>query len=198
MDKIRIIFEIANNHQGSVSHFKNILEDIYNSSLPYKNFFEFFVKFQFRDLPNFIDQTIDPRSNKHISRFKETSLTLEEWEIIFHSVRDKGFKIMVTPFDEVSVSKALALNVDELKIASCSSTEWSLLKAVVKTNKYLTISTGGRNLREIDDIYSYLAHIIPGKFTIMHCCGIYPAPIDNLNLQSITKFKKRYPLASVC
>ena len=197
MDKIRIIFEIANNHQGSVSHFKNILEDIYNSSLPYKNFFEFFVKFQFRDLPNFIDQTIDPRSNKHISRFKETSLTLEEWEIIFHSVRDKGFKIMVTPFDEVSVSKALALNVDELKIASCSSTEWSLLKAVVKTNKYLTISTGGRNLREIDDIYSYLAHIIPGKFTIMHCCGIYPAPIDNLNLQSITKFKKRYPLASV-
>ena len=92
---------------------------------------------------------------------------------------------MVTPFDEISVNTALALNVDELKIASCSSTEWSLLQAVVMTNKYVTISTGGRNLREIDDIYSYLAHIIPKNSIIMHCCGIYPAPIDNLNLESI-------------
>lgn len=197
MSKIRIIFEIANNHQGSLTHFKNILEDIYNSTILYKDSFEFFVKFQFRDIPNFIDQTIDPSSNKHISRFKETTLTSQEWEIIFQLVREKGFKIMVTPFDEISVKKALASNVDELKIASCSSTEWSLLQAVVTTNKYITISTGGRNLREIDDIYSYLAHIIPGKFTIMHCCGIYPAPIDNLNLETISKFKKRYPLASI-
>ena len=155
MSKIKIIFEIANNHQGSVSHFKNILEDIYNSTTIYKDQFEFFVKFQFRDIPNFIDQTIDPNSNKHISRFQETTLTLQEWETIFQLVRNKGFKIMVTPFDEISVKKALALNVDELKIASCSSTEWSLLQEVVMTNKYVTISTGGRNLREIDDIYSY-------------------------------------------
>lgn len=197
MEKIRVIFEIANNHQGSIAHFNKILEDIYKESLPYKNLFEFLVKFQFRDIPTFIDKTIDPDSNKHIARFQETILSLNEWKEIFSLVKKKGFKTMVTPFDERSVNQALELNIDELKIASCSCTEWSLLREVVNSNKYITISTGGRNLKEIDDIYSYLAHKIPNKFTIMHCCGIYPAPIESLNLNTIRKFKHRYPLASI-
>ena len=71
---MRIIFEIANNHQGKVSHFNKILYDIKNSVEPYKHQFEFCIKFQFRDIPTYIDSAIDPISNKHISRFKETIL----------------------------------------------------------------------------------------------------------------------------
>tara|TARA_B100001989_G_C24550515_1_gene474205 strand:- start:2136 stop:3665 length:1530 start_codon:yes stop_codon:yes gene_type:complete len=194
---MRIIFEIANNHQGKISHFNKILNDIEKSTEPYKEKFEFCIKFQFRDIPTFIDSTVDPNSNKHITRFKETTLKKNEWEDIIKSVKEKGFKTIVTPFDEASVQKAIDLKIDEFKIASCSSTEWTLLKKVVDSGKYVTISTGGRNIEEIDDIYSYLAHLIPNKFTIMHCCGIYPAPPQNLNLNSITKFIKRYPLASI-
>ena len=51
--KIRIIFEIANNHQGSVDHFKKILDDIYVSTRKFLNEFEFLIKFQFRDIPTF-------------------------------------------------------------------------------------------------------------------------------------------------
>ena len=63
--------------------------------------------------------------------------------------------------------------------------------------KPLTISTAGRNLNEIDNIYSYLSRRMPNKFTIMHCCGIYPAPLKNLNLRFIPKMIKRYPLSSI-
>ena len=38
---------------------------------------------------------------------------------------------------------------------------------------------------------------MPNKFSIMHCCSIYPAQIEDLNLTTITKFRKRYPLASI-
>ena len=197
MKKIEIIFEIANNHQGSISHFKNILNNICNSIKGYEDFFNFKVKFQFRDLPTFIDEAIDPKSNKHIQRFKDTELTKENWLKIIKLVKSKGLKVMITPFDEVSVQKAIEFGVDEFKIASCSCTEWSLLKEVVRSKKPLTISTGGRNLTEVDKIYSYLASQISKKFTIMHCCGIYPAPSSSLNLNTIKKFIDRYPLANI-
>lgn len=195
--KYRVIFEIANNHQGLISHFQSILNDIVKSVDEYSDYFEFLVKFQFRNIPTFIDETIDPSSNKHIPRFLETQLKDDEWKNIFKMVHNNGLKVMVTPFDEISVSKALAYGADELKIASCSSTEWSLIEACALTKKNVTISTAGRNLNEIDNIYSYLARRIPNKFTIMHCCGIYPAPNKNLNLNFIPKMIKRYPSCSI-
>ncbi|MCR8538803.1 MAG: N-acetylneuraminate synthase family protein [Prochlorococcus marinus CUG1439] len=193
----RIIFEIANNHQGRLSHFEGILKDITSSINSYCDYFDFIVKFQFRDIPSFIDKTIDPNSNKHIPRFLETQLSDEDWKSIFELVHKNNLKVMVTPFDEASVAKAINYGVDELKIASCSSTEWSLIEACTLTKKPLTISTAGRNLNEIDNIYSYLSRKMPNKFTIMHCCGIYPAPLKNLNLSFIPKMIKRYPLASI-
>ena len=196
-EKIQIIFEIANNHQGSITHFERIFDDIYKNIKDFDDFFEFKIKFQFRNLETFIDKTINPNSNKHISRFTSTELDDNTWINIFNLVKKKGLKVMVTPFDEISVKKAIEFGIDEFKIASCSSTEWSLLKEVIKSNKNVTISTGGRNLTEIDNIYSHLAAQIPNKFTIMHCCGIYPAPINNLNLQTIKKFITRYPLAKI-
>ena len=147
-------------------------------------------------MKTFIDKSIDPNSNKHIQGLS-VQLSDESWIAIFNLVKNKGMKVMVTPFDEVSVKKAIKFGVDDFKIASCSCTEWSLIKEVINTKKNLTISTGGRNLTEIDNIYSHLAAQIPNNFTIMHCCGIYPAPIENLNLQTINKFIKRYPLAKI-
>ncbi len=196
-NKIRIIFEIANNHQGSVDHFKKILDDIYLSTRNYLDEFEFLIKFQFRDIPTFIDRTIDPLSNKHISRFNDTILTNDQWKEIINLVKEKEFTTLVTPFDEISVNKAIDLGIQEFKVASCSCVEWSLLREVVNSGKPVTISTGGRNLKEIDEIYSYFAHLIPNNFTLMHCCGIYPAPKQSLNLKSISKFKERYPLAKI-
>ena len=98
VSKVRIIFEIANNHQGSLNHFENILKDISKSVKNYHDNFEFLIKFQFRDIPTFIDQTIDPSTNKHISRFKDTQLSLDEWKIIFSLVKSSGFKLIITPF----------------------------------------------------------------------------------------------------
>ena len=91
---MRIIFEIANNHQGRIDHFNKILSDIKNSTQPYEKQFEFCIKFQFRDIPTFIDSTIDPSSNKHISRFKETILKKNEWKEIIKSVKAFTFLIV--------------------------------------------------------------------------------------------------------
>ena len=42
---MRIIFEIANNHQGKIDHFKKILNDIKKATKPYNQQFEFCIKY---------------------------------------------------------------------------------------------------------------------------------------------------------
>ena len=48
-----------------------------------------------------------------------------------------------TPFDNESLSWIEDLNIDIIKIASCSIDDWPLLRAVSKMNRKCIISTGG-------------------------------------------------------
>ena len=198
MDKQKIVFEIANNHQGSIEHFQDILHSIHAKIDSFKDIYQFVFKFQFRDLDSFINPNIKPESNKHISRFRGTRLSKDQFEKCFKLIRntDSAYKIMVTPFDEISIASAKELGVDYLKIASCSSNEWSLLEESVKYFDNVTVSTGGKNINEVDSIYSFMINrgLTPN---ILHCCAIYPAPEADINLSTISKFKKRYPKATI-
>ena len=95
-NKLRVIFEIANNHQGSQKHFESILNDILKAIDGYHELIEFAVKFQFRDLPTFIDETVNEKSNKHIKRFKETTLSDKEWQNIINLVKTNNFYYNIT------------------------------------------------------------------------------------------------------
>src|SRR5262245_54014147 len=70
-----IIFELANNHQGSLSLAFKIVEGLAECKKPYDALFDFAVKFQFRNIETFIDPGADPCSNKHIERFRSNQLT---------------------------------------------------------------------------------------------------------------------------
>jgi N-acetylneuraminate synthase len=54
-----------------------------------------------------------------------------------------GFLLCITPFDEESVMIAVEMEVDILKVASCSADDWPLLEAVARTGKPVIASTGG-------------------------------------------------------
>ena len=54
-----VIFEIANNHMGSVQHATAIIKKFYSLSRNYKNKIDFSVKFQYRDSKTFIHNTYE-------------------------------------------------------------------------------------------------------------------------------------------
>jgi sialic acid synthase SpsE/mannose-6-phosphate isomerase-like protein (cupin superfamily) len=192
-----IIFELANNHQGSLEHALKIVNGLEQLKKPHEEFFEFAVKFQFRDLDTFLDPASDPSSNKHIARFHSTQLDDFEWSSLTQAVRDKGFLPLTTPFDEQSVETASNLGFSTLKIASCSAQEWPLLQKACVFADDLIVSTAGLKLDEIDALYSYLRHECRGSFSILHCIGIYPAPLHDLQLSTIHRFIQRYPKARI-
>jgi N-acetylneuraminate synthase len=184
------IFEIANNHQGDVTHGINIIKAMGEIAKKYN--LNAAVKLQYRQLDTFIHPDFRKDTNaKHVGRFLSTELKNAEFLKLVEAIKSEGMISMCTPFDEASVDIIHDHNIDIIKIASCSADDWPLLEKIVKTHKPIIASTGGLSLFEIDNLVSYLGNR-DSNFAILHCVGIYPSPNEVLNLNFISKLKKRY------
>ncbi len=185
------IFEMANNHQGSVEHGVRIIKEM--AAIARKHGVKAGVKFQYRHLDTFIhpDYRHDTKA-KHISRFLSTEMTAEQFKVMVDACREEGLITICTPFDERSVEQIVAHGIEVIKVASCSADDWPLLSAITKANKPIIASTGGLMMNQIDSLVSFFEHRNQ-HFAILHCVGIYPSPNEVLNLNFIKKIKLRYP-----
>lgn len=189
------IFEMANNHQGSVEHGVRIIREMAQIARQYG--IKAGVKFQYRHLDTFIhpDFRKDTKA-KHISRFLSTEMTPDQFKTMVDACREEGLVTICTPFDERSVDQIVEHGIEIIKVASCSADDWPLLTKIVKTDKPIIASTGGLVLQQIDNLVSFLEHR-NRNFAILHCVGIYPSPNEVLHLKFIKKLKARYPNVTI-
>lgn len=185
------VLDVANNHQGSVEHGTNIINEC--ASVAKKYGVKAAMKFQFRDLPDFIhqDEQKNP-TNKHVPRFLSTLLNWGDFKKLVGVVKGQNLFAMCTPFDEVSVEKIVELDFDLIKVASCSARDWPLLEKIAASGLPIVASTGGLLQSEVDDLVSFFVHR-GCDFALMHCVSIYPTPDEACNLGNIASFKERYP-----
>ena len=145
------IFEMANNHQGSVSHAKRIVDDYAKLSDKYK--LNAGVKLQFRNLDTFIHDDYKNSDLKYVKRFNDTRLSIEQFGEIVDYIHEKGLLSVSTPFDNESLHLFDDLGVEVLKIASCSVDDWPLLEEVAKMNRKIIISTGGATIKHLNKVF---------------------------------------------
>jgi N-acetylneuraminate synthase len=189
------IFEMANNHQGSVEHGLKIIDAA--AQIARRHGVRAAVKFQLRDLDSFIHPDYRGRPDvKHIPRFESTRLEVSEFRLLINAVGDAGLVKVATAFDEASVQTCLALGVDIIKVASCSAADWPLLGVVAETGRPVIVSTGGLSLYEIDNVVTFLSRRVP-ELALMHCVSLYPTPNDQHALSFMTKMSRRYPYVAV-
>jgi len=193
-DKL-FIFEMANNHMGSVEHGLKIIREIHQASKGFP--FKFAFKFQFRDLDTFIHPEYKGRADfKYVKRFSETRLEATQFKTLKDEADKLGFISVCTPFDERSVDLIEKMGFNIIKIASCSFTDWPLLERIIKTDKPVIASTAGARLEDIDKVVSFFEH--RGKtFALMHCVAEYPTQNKNLELNQIDLFSSRYPQVAI-
>ena len=189
--KLLFIFELANNHNGSKKNAFKLIDDAKKIS-KYKNI-NFGFKLQFRNLKSFLHKNSKKVANKHVKRFIDTKLEDKDYLEICKYIKKKGFKLVITPFDEKSVELAKKGKVDIIKIASCSNNDWPLIEKIAEQKKPVIASTGGINFDEIDNLSHFFANK-KLKLSILHCVSIYPTKDNNsFNLNVIKKMIKRYP-----
>lgn len=185
------IFEMANNHQGSVDHGRRIIDAV--ADIAQRQGIRAAVKLQYRDLDTFIHPSVRDRDDvAHVPRFLGTRLSDAQFLALVRHMRDAGLVSVVTPFDERSVDRCLDHGVDILKVASCSATDWPLLERVAAAGLPIIASTGGLSLDGIDNLASFFSHR-GARFALMHCVSVYPTPNEQLQMHLVARLQRRYP-----
>jgi sialic acid synthase SpsE/mannose-6-phosphate isomerase-like protein (cupin superfamily) len=184
------ILDLANNHQGDLEHARRIIRECGKVALDCG--VRAALKFQFRDLDTFVHPAHQQNSNnKHIPRFLSTRLNEADFGLLADEVRRAGMITMATPFDEPSVDWIDRLDIELIKIASCSAADHPLLQRIVQSCKPIVASTAGLDGQNLDHLVSLLEHH-NRSFAIMHCVAIYPTPSDQLKLSQIDFLRTRY------
>lgn len=182
--------DMANNHQGSVKHGLRIINEC---EQVFKNAeVRGAIKLQFRNLDTFIHPAFrDAKEPKHIQRFLSTQLTEEQFGVLVEETKKAELVSMATPFDEDSVDMLERLDVEVVKIGSCSANDWPLLIRAAKIYKPMICSTGGLTIAAIDRLVSFLHHR-GAHFALMHCVSLYPTLDEDLQLNQIELLRHRY------
>ena len=185
------VFDLANNHQGSVAHALNIIRA--TGQVVRRHGVRGVFKFQFRHLDSLVHPTHRQNSdNKHIPRFLSTRLGWNEFRTLREAAQAEGMLGMCTPFDEESVDVIVDMGFDLIKVASCSARDWPLLEKVAEAGLPVIFSTGGLPVSAIDDLVSFFTHR-GNDFAIMHCVSLYPIPPEHFHLNQIDVLRNRYP-----
>lgn len=184
------VLELANNHWGDVERGKKIIREY--AKVVRRNKIKAAIKLQFRDVDNFIHKTFKGSEERYIWKTEKTKLTFEEMSELIQYIKDCNCIPMATPFDEKSVEWCSQLGLGIIKVASSDLNDWILLNKIAETKKPVIASTGGANLKQIDDFVKFFENRnIP--VAINHCVSKYPSEDSELELNQIDLLKSRYP-----
>ena len=192
MNRDLFIFDIAQNHCGSLTHGLDIIASVKHLTNKYPEF-DLAIKFQMREISTFIHPDYKNRTDiKYVKRFKETELTSSEFILLNDEAKRCGFKTISTAFDESSVEQVAEMKFDYIKIGSCSFTDWPLLNKIAATDLPIIASCAGSSEEDLNKVVSFFVNRNK-SFSLMHCVGEYPTLSGNLQLNQIKFLRDKYP-----
>jgi N-acetylneuraminate synthase len=191
MKKTYIIAEIGINHNGDLNIAKRLIDIAALSGCDA-------VKFQKRN-----PDVCVPEHQKNIMRdtpwgtmtYLEYKYKVEfekaEYDEIDRYCKEKDIAWSASPWDLDSIEFLNQYNLPFIKLPSAMLTNYPLIEACAKSGKKVILSTGMSTEEEIDiAIETIRKHT--DNFAILHCNSTYPAPLNELNLSTITTLKNKY------
>ena len=184
-DKVIIVAEIGNNHEGSFSLAKKLIDEAAQAGVDA-------VKFQTFQTKTFVA----PNQKERFQRMKGFELTFDQFSKLAEHAWSNNLRFISTPLDMPSAS-FLAQFVDAIKIASGDNTFYPLIKYLAGTQKPLIISTGFADEGIIDQLVSIIFTArqqvcLKRDFALLHCVSAYPVEIQDANLRAISTLSNKF------
>ena len=190
--RVYFIAEIGNNHNGSLSRAKEMVDLALNAGADA-------VKFQMRHLDQVYRQRTLRKDGEDLSTeyvidlLRRFELPVQEHEQLSQYCKARGALYLCTPWDAHSVAVLESLAVPAYKVASADLTNLPLLDRLTQTGKPLILSTGMSTAEEIKVTVQFLNRR-QANFALLHCNSTYPAPLHDINLKWIAELRKIHPL----
>ena len=105
---------------------------------------------------------------------------------------DLGLIVFSSPFDKTSVDFLEDMDVPAYKIASFEITDIPLIEYVAGKGKPIIISIGIASLDDIELAVNACKGVGNDKISLLKCTSSYPAPLDEINLNTIPDIKDRF------
>ncbi len=188
--KLNTIAEIGQAHDGSIGILHSYIDalsktgvDVIKFQMHFANeesskYERFRVNFSYQDKSRF-------------DYWKRMELTQDQWLELKKHCDENKVEFLCTPFSIKAIKLLEKLNVKRYKIGSADLTNKLLLEHVCKTKKDIIISTGLSSIHEIDNTVSFLKQK-KMNITILECLTKYPHSPNEVNLQNLNLYKKRY------
>lgn len=198
-----VVAEIGQNHNGSVTIAEALIDmaadprpAAMNDAPQYRCHAVKFVK---RDLeheltPKEMGRRYDGRHSfgrTYGEHRKALELSNSELSHLYDYARDQQLKVYITLCHPSCLEILDYFVPDALKVASRDLTNLPLLEALAETGIPMILSTGMADRVDLDDAVGVVTQYHK-KLTIMHCLSAYPAPMGELNLQTIRWLRTHY------
>ena len=182
-EKVMIIAEIGNNHEGSYTLAEEMIGLAVEAGADA-------VKFQ-TIIP---EKLVSIQQKTRIKQLKKFQLSYDEFAKLSKVAKNEGAIFLSTPFD---IDSALFLNelVPAYKIASGDNDFYPLIKVIAEIGKPIIMSTGLMNLDELIKSVLFIKNIWQKnhnkeELALLHCVSSYPTPPENANLLAINELEQ--------
>lgn len=187
-DNILLIAEIGGNHEGNFEYAKELTKLAIASEADV-------VKFQLYTGDTLVNKKIDSNRNEH---FKKFELTKEQHIELAKMVIAGGKQYCASVWD-VDMLDWIDPYISFYKIGSGDLTAYPIIKAIVKKNKPILLSTGLATEDEVIHCVNYIQCLNgiykePEFLSILQCTSMYPITNADANLAVMDSFKSLFHL----
>lgn len=191
-DKVFVIAEIGNNHNGSLALAKKLVDAAIVAGANC-------VKFQLRNREALYRRKADGSRAEDLGveyiqdLLDKVELSLVEHQQLRKYCAQQGITYMCTPWDEPSVDALAGMDVSAFKLASADLTNPYLISKVASLGKPVILSTGMSFEHEIVRAVKQMETLgVP--FALLHCNSAYPAPEGDIQLGYIKRLQELHSL----
>ncbi len=180
-NKIYIIAEIGNNHEGNFETAKRLIIAAAKTGVDA-------VKFQIYKTNKYVSINDNTRFNQ----LKKFELNEYQFERLSEIAYKNNLAFIATPFDLKSAELTGKI-CDAIKVSSSDNGFFPLVEKVSQLNKPIFMSTGLYNIDYITKSYEILENSIGiTNFALFHCVTAYPVPINEANINAIKSLIKKF------
>ncbi len=178
MDKLEIIAEIANAHQGDINIAFQLAEQAFLSGADA-------VKFQI-----YFAEELLIKKHPRYEHFKKQSFSEKVWLNLINKTKALGIKVYSDIYGSKAFELARKCNIDGYKIHSSDLSNFEILSKIneLKNGEKVILSCGGSNIREISYALKNIKNY-PLKPILMHGFQSYPTKLEDSNLNRISLLK---------
>lgn len=188
---IYFIAEIGQNHQGDINIAKKMVDSL--KGLPISC-----IKTAKRDIDTCLSEEQkamiydNPNSfgRTYYEHRKALELSKDDFIELKNYVEASGFDFISSFTDKPSLDFLQEIGTTGLKIASQRTADLELLKAVADTKLPTILSTGMSSIEDVDRAVEILKN--NDELHLLQCTSTYPTPENELNLNVIPMYQKRY------